>query len=404
MALLNAAKLRNEVVRHGSALVVEKLTEAIQLHKDGETGGLNPHDLSIRDLAESIMGHEAVREMNPNDQSTVSFRESSDAVDSTAFSNITGQIVYTEIENAYEAETNVITPLFRNVPTRLNGEKIPGITGLSGDDAFVIHEGEEYKRAGIGETFTETPATTKRGLIVPITKEAVFFDRTGVILERANSVGEALGINKENRCIDEFIGVTNGYNWEGTAFATYQSNGSSWTNQLHGARYDLEDWTDIDAVENLFDDIVNPHTGENIELRATTVVATRNRKHQLRRLLSATEIRSTVGNQETISGNPIGGENFTGITTRRLKSRLKKGLGLTDAQVAATWFFGNPQMAFKYMENWGLTTVQAPPNAYAEFEQDIVAQYKASERGVAVTGNPRYVSRIFGFDGGNVPG
>ena len=404
MALLNATKLRNEVVRHGSTMVVQNLSEAIQLHKDGETGGLDPSDLSIRDLAESILGYDAVREMNPNNQTSASVFESSDAVDSTAFSNITGQIVYTEIEKAYEAETNVITPLFRNVSTRLNGEKIPGITGLSGDDAFDLHEGEVYKRAGIGETFTETPATTKRGLIVPVTKEAVFFDRTGLILDRANTVGEALGINKENRCIDEFIGVTNTYNWEGNAFETYQSDGSSWTNQLHGAQYDLEDWTDIDAVETLFDEILNPHTGENIELRATMVVATRKRKHQLNRILSATEIRSTVGNQETISGNPLAGENFKGLTTRRLRSRLKKGFDLTDAQIAATWFFGNPQKAFKYMENWGLTTVQAPPNAHAEFEQDIVAQYKASERGVAVTDNPRYTARIFGFDGGNVPG
>ena len=172
--------------------------------------------------------------------------ESSDAVDSTAFANITGQIVINELEMAYEEETNLITPLFRDVPTRLNGEKIPGITGL-GDASREVHEGKEFPRAGFGETFTETPQTTKRGLIVPVTKEAIFFDRTGLILDRASAVGEALGISKENRCMDELIGATNTHVWNGTAYQTYQDNGASWSNQLSGAQYDLEDWNDIDA-------------------------------------------------------------------------------------------------------------------------------------------------------------
>lgn len=400
MAKLNAKKLRQEVSKHGSALVVANLTEAIQLHKDGETGGLDPKDLSIRDLAESILGVDAVREMDPSMQVPHSVFESSDAVDSTAFANITGQIVYTEIEQAYEAETNVITPLFRNVPTRLNGEKIPGITGL-GDASEEIHEAMPYPRAGFGETYTETPQTTKRGLIVPVTKEAVFFDRTGLILERAAAVGESLGISKENRCIDEFIGVTNNYVWNGTAYKTYQASGSGagWVNQLNNAVNDLADWTDIDAVEALMDEILNPHTGETIEIRGATVVACRNRKQQLNRIINATEVRTVEGNQTTIAGNPLAGDGLRGLTSRRLKQRLIKGFGLSAAQAAATWFFGDPSKTFKYMENWGLTTVQAPPNAQAEFEQDIVAQYKASERGVATTGDPRFMSRVFGFNG-----
>lgn len=396
MATLNARKLRNEVKRHGSRVVVEQLTEAIQIHREGETGGLDPKDLSIRDLAESILGTDAVREMDPTLQTSQSVFESSDAVDSTAFANITGQLVITEVEAAYEAETNLITPLFKTTPTRLNGEKIPGITGL-GDASREVHEGKEFPRAGFGETFTETPQTTKRGLIVPVTKEAVFFDRTGLILERAGAVGEALGISKENRCMDELIGATNTYVWNGTAYATYQANGASWSNELQGAQYDLEDWTDIDAVEALFDEITDPHTDECIELRQTTIIATRKRKHQLNRIINATEVRTQTGDQTTIAGNPLAGDRPSGITSRRIMKRLISELGLTPAQAAATWFFGNPQKAFRYMENWGLTTVQAPLNAQAEFEQDIVAQFKASERGVAVTRDPRYMARIKGY-------
>ena len=38
--------------------------------------------------------------------------------------------------------------------------------------------------------------------------------------------------------------------------------------------------------------------------------------------------------------------------------------------------------AFAYMENWPITVVQAPANSEAEFNQDIVARFKASERGI----------------------
>ena len=43
------------------------------------------------------------------------------------------------------------------------------------------------------------------------------------------------------------------------------------------------------------------------------------------------------------------------------------------------------------MENWGITVTQAPQNSEAEFTQDIMIRFKASERGAAATLEPRYV-------------
>ena len=56
-----------------------------------------------------------------------------------------------------------------------------------------------YPNVGLGEDYIETPSTTKRGFIVPVTREAIFFDRTHLILQRAAEVGEVLGLNKEKR-------------------------------------------------------------------------------------------------------------------------------------------------------------------------------------------------------------
>ncbi|NQU23628.1 MAG: hypothetical protein HQ567_20285, partial [Candidatus Nealsonbacteria bacterium] len=47
--------------------------------------------------------------------------------------------------------------------------------------------------------------------------------------------------------------------------------------------------------------------------------------------------------------------------------------------------------AFAYMENWPITVTQSPLGSEAEFSQDVVVRFKASERGAAAVINPRFV-------------
>ena len=124
-----------------------------------------------------------------------------------------------------------------------------------------------YPSLGFGEDYIDTPQTTKRGFIVPVTKEAIFFDRTHLILQRAAEVGEVLGLNKEKRLLDLLVGTTNNYTWKGAAYNTYSAAGTgvapdgNWVNQLTD---ELVDWTDVDAAEQLFANILDPNTGEPV--------------------------------------------------------------------------------------------------------------------------------------------
>jgi hypothetical protein len=323
-----------------------------------------------------------------------SVMESQSAVDSTAFSNITGQLLINEIMDAYESPAFSVSALFRVLSSRLSGERIPGI-GKVGDQTETVAEGMDFPHVGFGEDYIDTPATTKRGLIVPVTKEAIFFDRTGLILERAREVGESLAINKEKRCVDVMIGATNNHKWKGTDYNTYQAS-TPWINLLAGAANDLVDWTDIDSVEQLFSQMTDPNTGEPIAINVNSIVATPARRHALNRILNATEIRFTGSGlpTETLARNPISG--YSPLTSQYLYSRLVAS-GLTADQSKATWFMGDPSRAFRYVENWPMTVVQAPQNSEAEFNQDIVARFKASERGVAVSWNPRFMVKVNGY-------
>ncbi len=356
---------------------------------------LRPEDFSLRDLAEATIpdGREFVRLLDPRSKSGgIDLMEAADSVDTAAFSNITGQIVYSKIMEGFSSEAFVASQMVETVPTRFSGEKIPGI-GQLGDSAESIDEGKPYPQVGLTEDYIETPATTKRGLIVPVTKEAVFFDRTHLVLRRAAEVGEFLGLNKEKRLLDCLVdgnSTDHRYNWKGQTYATYLNSGASgpWVNEQ--GTTPLVDWTSVDAAEQLLSAILDPNTQEPILVMADTILVCPELLHAARRIVTATEIlqvdsRAQASTVRTVAPNPMAG-SYRVVASRLLRARLA-----ADSQATSTWYLGNFRKAFAYMENWPITVTQAPQNSEAEFTQDIVIRFKASERGAAATLEPRFV-------------
>ncbi|MGQ0637316.1 MAG: phage major capsid protein [Planctomycetaceae bacterium] len=345
-------------------------------------------DFSIRQLFEQFIpdGRELVGSWSPRhgDGAGVSLVEEVGAVSAGAFSRISGQLVYSAILDSFAGEQFVFSPLVRTIPTQFSGEKLAGISRI-GDEAEVVAEGRPYPQAGVSEDYIETPATTKRGLIVGLTREAVFFDRTNLVSQRCREVGEFLGLNKEKRVIDCVIDentTAHRYKWKGTTYATYQPT-TPWVN-VTGTNA-LVDWSDIDAAEQTLAQLVDPYTGEPILVSPRHLVVTRPLLYTARRVVNATEIRvntpgyATSGNPtETITSNPVQGYQI--VSSALLAARMA-----TDTN----WFIGDLTRAFAYMENWPLTVVQAPSNSEVEFTHDIVMRWKASERGACATIEPR---------------
>ena len=231
---------------------------------------------------------------------------------------------------------------------------------------------------------------------MPVTKEAIFFDRTNLVLSRAAEVGEVLGLNKEKRLIDLVIGATNNYKWKGTDYDTYYARPATarhWINEL--ADNELVDWTDVDAAEQLFADILDPNTGEPVLVQATTVLVMPAYRHAAHRVFNAAEITYTAGGAATTTtaANPLG--NYR-VVESRLAYRRIVASGESAADAKKWWFIGDFRKAFAYMENWPITVTQSPPGSEADFNQDIVVRFKASERGAAAVINPRYVVKCTG--------
>ncbi len=396
MRAIKYRELKRMYDKQGRQQTVKHLQEALQ------EGHLKPEDFSIRELAEVTVGPERVREMDPRSGGGVDLLEAGEGVDVTAFSNIAGQVVQSKIMETYTQEAFVLSKLVDTIPTRLDGERIPGI-GRVKDEIAEVHPGMPYPSLGFAEDYIETPQTTKRGFIVPVTKEAIFFDRTHLILQRAAEVGEVLGLNKEKRLIDLLIGATNNYKWKGTSYNTYSSAGTgvapdgSWINVTSE---ELVDWTDVDAAEQLFADVLDPNTGEPVLIQATTVLVMPAYRHAAHRVFNAAEITysPTSAATATTTANPLG--NYRVVESRLAYRRIiASGEAADDAK--KWWFIGDFKKAFAYMENWPITVTQSPPNSEAEFNQDIVVRFKASERGAAAVINPRYVVPSTGAGAGS---
>lgn len=384
---LKYRELKRRYELDGAEQTVSHLSESLA------GGQLTAEDFSIRDLAEALVpdGRDWVRMLDPRSAGSVHLLEAGDGVDVTAFLNITGQVIYSKIVDAYNQEAFVVSKLVDTIPTRLDGEKIPGIARVA-DTVDEVGPGMPYPHLGFGEDYIETPSTTKRGFIVPVTKEAIFFDRTHLILSRAAEVGEILGLNKEKRLIDLVVGATNNYKWKGTSYDTYQGT-TPWVNTL--ASNELVDWTNVDAAEQLFADILDPNTGEPVLVRGTTVLVTPAYRHAANRVFNAAQLTFTADGSETatVLANPLIGYR---VLDSRLAYRRIVASGESAADAKKWWFIGDFRRAFAYMENWPITVTQAPIGSEAEFASDIVLRFKASERGAAAVLNPRYVVKNTG--------
>jgi hypothetical protein len=378
-------ELKRRYELDGADQTVSHLSEALQ------AGHLKPADFSIRDLAEALVpdGRDWVRMLDPRSAGSVSVLEAGDGVDVTAFLNVAGQLIYSQIMDAYAQPAFAISKLVQTIPTRLDGEKIPGISRIA-EKVDEVSPGMPYPHLGFGEDYIETPSTTKRGFIVPVTKEAIFFDRTHLILSRAAEVGEVLGLNKEKRLIDLVIGATNNYKWKGTTYNTYQSSGS-WVNTMSGN--ELIDWTSVDSAEQLLTDILDPNTGEPVLVRATTILVTPAYAQAARRVVSTTQISYNLDGTPTVSFQHNPAADYQIVDSRLLYRRIVAS-GVASSDAKRWWFLGDFRRAFAYMENWPITVTQAPIGSDAEFNSDIVLRFKASERGAAAVLNPRFVAKI----------
>lgn len=334
-----------------------------------------------------------------NDRSLDQVYEGAGAVTTASFKTITQNIVSAMSMEGYTQEEFVFTNLTPSEFTPYNGERIPGITEM-GDEAQVVPENEPYPLVGFSERWTDTPILQKRGKIVPVTREALFFDRTGQVAVRARNVRYWLAVNTEKRAIDCWIDENGGaknallgghrWNYMGASIATYGNNSGThdWDNLV--ATNALVDETDLDNAEQAADGLTDPDTGEPIEVMFTHLVHTRGLTNTVHHIINGGLITrtnpgfATTGVPTSSAASNRWFQKYTPVTSSRLASRLA-----TDTD----WFLVNPSRAFVRLYNWLPEVREAPNNNHDEFHRDIALQVRISQRDAFYVKNPRYAQK-----------
>ena len=198
-----------------------------------------------------------------------------------------------------------------------------------------------------------------------------------------------MGLNKEKRIISVTCGVTNSFKRNGTAYNTYvTTSGHGIVNQITDA---LVDWTDINAAYQAFAGMKDWTTGEPILIMPRILLVGHTLLPTALYIVNSTQVRggtSNTTNYQTISIDP---------TQRQYTLSVLSSL-LIEAVTSETndWWVGDPKRAFRYIENWSITTESQGANSEEAFTRDIVQQFKVSERGVAAVMDPHYMVQSTG--------
>ena len=390
MARLNYDNLVRLCEAHGTDAGRSLIREQIKAKE------LTPQEFSFEALFEACFGVSTLRHcVRTGKLVNEVFMEAEGATSTASFQQISGQIVYSLVMQAYQSEDNVFSKIIPERQSPYSFEKVAGITPI-GDEATVVKEGTDFPLAGVGETYQHFAETQKRGFKVALTREAVFFDRTGQLLDRARDVGAWLGVNREKRAIDcaideggGAVSAINGghrYHFRGNSISTYgnDSGNHNWDNLA--ASNALVDWTDVDNVDQLFNEILDPDSREPVLITPKHLWCAKSLEQAALRIRNATEITvttpgyATSGNPtETKVANPMGGK-FDVITSRLFAQRLG---------IDTSWFYGDLTKAFLYIVNWPMQVKQLASGTQVEFDRDIAMQFRADERGNYTTVDAR---------------
>lgn len=360
-------------------------------------GRAMPEEFSLRTLAEAIGGEYFVEEyMNPNsgpDRRTL--LEAGPGIDPTAALNINtfslavGGLVEAKVLEKYLNPTFIGDQLVTVQPTTKNGEKMIRTSAI-GNKAQSRKPGQPHPRAGFDEEWIETPVLDEKALAVEVQQEHTFYDLTGQVLDSAGGVGQELGYLRERTIADLVLGVTNPYNYKGTAYNTYLTSG----NHTNSHTNDMVDHTDIDNSIQLLNKMTDPITGKEILVQANTILHHPARTMDFHRVLRASQLRETTATNTVTVSPPIPGLSaFNTLSSQIWANRCtdSDGLNLSEANAKVRWYHGDFRAAFMWMEAWPLRTRQASPTEYVMLDRGLIAAYFANYRGIGAVKEPRYV-------------
>ena len=355
-------------------------------------GKVQPEDVSFKALFEATVNTE---DMDTNDAAQIA-----EGINKSAFPTISSKVINSQIIAAYNMAEGDVSKLYRTAPaTRTDEETIVGFS--AGNYTPLLRpEGMSYEETAFGEKFWNVKMADF-GRMISLTRETIFEDRTGEVMERARDIGMAAGQHKAKMVIETLaVDTRTAFNETASNAAIY--NGTAITqgnfyNNDHSALIDSAGVNDNKSADALGSASAALNAVKGAWLLMQSMVDEAGQKIEIPGpyyLVVAPGQYVDVWNAfNTPSWMPSGGTTATGLSPTgsplgaMAPISVVQSLHVTDGE----WFFGRPDLQMRWVEVFPPATASQGTNAELAFTNQIVARYRFNYHGGIGHTDYRYV-------------
>lgn len=369
---------------------------------------LNNSDPSKKVMPEHFnlaqMAHELIPDFDGLRSATA--EEFTNAIRSSQFPTISKVVINSAIIDAYNQYQDGADQLVSETDgTRTTEEYIAGFT--EPENLELRLEGMSYEETTFGEKDV-TVRMADFGRMISITREALYNDRTGQLLNRAKEFGQKGGIHRAKMIIQtleclprtafkEATGASRAFVYKGAAYQHTSFYNASNHTAIDGrtninlkTSNGLSNWTNLEAVLNAFNLMVDAN-GDEILVNPNTILVHPTKLATLWQILNSSAVFPVVSKPITADStgaitpmhtpNPFGpGGAFGNFVP--MASRFLSGSG-------ATWYMGDFKKQLVWVWVYRPATSALTASAESAFKNNIALTYKFSYHGGV--GNTDYV-------------
>ena len=213
-------KSANGDVKEGQKRFTKQLSDLIK------EGKVNAGNVSIREMFDLLVDYN--RDVNLSNAKAIS-----EAIASSQFPTITGELISPVVLSAYDLALGDVAQLVTEIPMTKETEKLAGFTDP--ESLELVKELSPYEETAVGEKYVELKAH-KFGRIISVSAEAILFDQTGQIMDRARRVGENAGLHRAKyivqkaadlACTADGLAAHNSLFYNGSAVTIFSNDHSS---------------------------------------------------------------------------------------------------------------------------------------------------------------------------------
>lgn len=342
-------------------------------HIDGllTEGQIKPEDFSIRQMFEELVDLPAGLR---DDAEAVA-----EAINTSGFPTIASKVIHKKVIDSYTTALGSVAELVTEDDATNTEKEI--VAGMEAADTTPLlrRQGMAYEETGFGEKFWQI-SMHDFGRMISLTREVIFEDKTGKVMQTAQGIGKSVGNHKAKMIIQTITGQVRtaiestygGAVYKGTVKTaanmyadTHATTFDGQVNDNLAASNALADYTDIDNILQLFAKMKD-ESGEAIEVTPTHILVPLALQTLLTRILSGVNL---LGSALVPAMNPIQTlGNFKPVSS----------IYMADT---STWFMGDFAKQILWLNVFPLETKAQGADSNLAFTNQIVARFRVSYHG-----------------------